>query len=331
MSDDNELLMVRAAELYYDDNKTQDEIGALLGITRWKVGRLLTQARQSGIVRIDIVHPRARRLGLERDLCAQFGLKDAVVIPAADADDLNANVARAAADYLTALRPVARTLGVSWGRTLGEVAERLPRGWSQGVTVVQINGGVSLNRQAGTASDTAMTIANKAAGQAVILPSPAILERLETKRAIESDRTVAGVLALAREASAYLYSAGVATEDSVLVDSGYLTPAEVAELSRQGAVGDVVGRFIDAAGNTVDAELNERTVGLGHDELRAAQTAIFVVAGEAKHPVARAVVSTGLCTVIVTDEATAQALLATQELDNTQAHPEVQLTAEGTK
>src|SRR5690554_7813489 len=201
MSDDNELLMVRAAELYYDDNKTQDEIGALLGITRWKVGRLLTQARQSGIVRIDIVHPRARRLGLERDLCAQFGLKDAVVIPAADADDLNANVARAAADYLTALRPVPRTLGVSWGRTLGELADRLPRGWSQGVTVVQINGGVSLNRQAGTAADTAMTIANKAAGQAVILPSPAILERLETKRAIEADRTVAGVLSLDRKST----------------------------------------------------------------------------------------------------------------------------------
>jgi deoxyribonucleoside regulator len=325
VSDDNELLMVRAAELYYDDNKTQDEIGALLGITRWKVGRLLTQARQSGIVRIDIVHPRARRLGLERELCDRFGLKDAVVIPAAETEDLNANVARAAADYLTALRPVPRTLGVSWGRTLGELADRLPRGWSQGVTVVQINGGVSLNRQAGTAADTAMTIATKAAGQAVILPSPAILEQLETKRAIEADRTVASVLDLASAASAYLYSAGVATKDSVLVDSGYLTSDEVTELRRKGAVGDVVGRFIDADGNTVDPQLNERTVGLGHDELRAAQTAIFVVAGEAKHPVARAVVSTGLCTVIVTDEATAQALLDTQPLR--EAHAAV----EGTK
>jgi deoxyribonucleoside regulator len=180
---------------------------------------------------------------------------------------------------------------------------------------VQINGGVSVNRQAGTAADTAMTIATKAAGQAVILPSPAILERLETKRAIEADRTVAAVLSMATTASAYLYSAGVATEDSVLVDSGYLTADEVAVLRDNGAVGDVVGRFIDAEGDTVDAELNERTVGLGHDQLRAAQTAIFVVAGEAKHPVARAVVSTGLCTVIVTDEATARALLQTQPLE----------------
>ena len=332
MADENELLMVRAAELYYDDNKTQDEIGALLGITRWKVGRLLTQARQTGIVRIDIVHPSARRLGLERELCARFGLKDAVVIPAPDAKDLNANVARAAADYLTALRPVPRTLGVSWGRTLGELAERLPRGWSQGVTVVQINGGVSVNRQAGTAADTAMTIATKAAGQAVILPSPAILERLETKRAIEADRTVAGVLSMATTASAYLYSAGVATEDSVLVDSGYLTADEVAVLRDNGAVGDVVGRFINAEGDTVDPELNERTVGLGHDQLRAAQTAIFVVAGEAKHPVARAVVSTGLCTVIVTDEATAQSLLEAQPLQTQETQPLLETRVmEGTK
>lgn len=312
MSDDNELLMVRAAELYYDDNKTQDEIGALLGITRWKVGRLLTQARQSGIVRIDIVHPRARRLGLERDLREKFGLADAVVIPSGDGEDLNANVARAAADYLTALRPVPRTLGISWGRTLSELADRLPHGWSHGVTVVQINGGVSVNRQAGTAADTAMTIARKASGQAVILPSPAILEQLETKRAIEADRTVAGVIGLARTATAYLYSGGVANGNSVLVDSGYLTPDEIAELERNGAVGDVVGRFIDASGNIVDPELNERTVGLGLDQLREAQTAIFVVAGEAKHPVARAVVSTGLCTVIVTDEGTAQSLLVAQ-------------------
>jgi deoxyribonucleoside regulator len=51
-------------------------------------------------------------------------------------------------------------------------------------------------------------------------------------------------------------------------------------------------------------------VGLGLDELRAAAVAIFVVAGTGKHDVARAVVTSGLCTVIVTDESTAQALLA---------------------
>ena len=305
--DDTELLTVRIAELYYDQNKTQDEIGALLGVTRWKVGRLLTRAREQGIVRIEIVHPRARRLGAERELRERFGLKDAIVIPVSD--DLRSRVAQAAADYLSALRPVPGTLGISWGRTLDDVAAHLPQGWARGVTVVQINGGVSLNRRAGTASTTAVTIAEKGNGQAVLLPSPAILERLETKRAIEADRTVASVIEKAAAASVYLYSAGVADASSVLVDSGYLTPAGVAELVRKGAVGDVVGRYIDANGNPVDPGLDERTVGLGLEQLRATDTAIFVVAGEAKHDIARAVVTSGLCTVIVTDEATAAALL----------------------
>lgn len=44
----------RAARLYYDDNKTQDEIGEILDITRWKVGRLLSLARDTGIVSISI-------------------------------------------------------------------------------------------------------------------------------------------------------------------------------------------------------------------------------------------------------------------------------------
>jgi deoxyribonucleoside regulator len=315
MDTDDELLAVRVAELYYDDNKTQDEIGGLLGISRWKAGRLLTQARDAGIVRIEIVHPRARRLTLERRLCETFGLRDAVIVPSPQPDETAAGdavaprVAQAAADYLTALRPVPRTLGVSWGRTLDAVAERLSAGWATGVSVVQINGGVSLNRRPGTAATLAATIAAKAGGQAVLLPSPAILERLETKRAIEADRTVADVLTRAGEASAYLYSAGVAEASSVLVESGYLTPDDVAELVRKGAVGDVVGRYIDANGHIVDPGLDERTVGLGLDELRSAATAIFVVAGASKHDVARAIVMSGLCTVLVSDEDTAHALL----------------------
>jgi len=310
---DDELLAVRVAELYYDDNKTQDEIGGLLGISRWKAGRLLAEARERGIVRIEIVHPRARRLASERALRERFGLADAVVVPAPENETgITGRVAQAAADFLTSLRPVPHVLGVSWGRTLTEVAERMPDGWARGVTVVQINGGVSLNRRPGTAATLASTIAQRGRGEVVLLPSPAILERLSTKQAIEADRTVAAVLERAAAADAYLYSAGVGDENSALVDSGYLRAEDVGELARRGAVGDVVGRYIDANGNIVAPALDERTLGISLDRLREAETAIFVVAGEAKHDIARAVVMSGLCSVLITDESTARALLEDQ-------------------
>lgn len=312
--DSDELLAVRAAELYYDESLTQDEIGARLHVTRWKVGRLLAAARESGIVRIRIVHPRARRVRLESELRERFGLHEAVIVSSEGAVDepaLRRRVAQAAADYLVELAPA--SLGVSWGRTMDDVAECLPAAWTRGVDVVQINGGLSRADGIGSAAGTVAAIARKGLGTAQVLPIPAILERAAIARGLERDRGVAGVLRRAAGAAAYLFSAGVASEDSALVRSGYLSASEVARLVDRGAVGDVVGRFIDAAGSIVDHSLDSRTIGLPLAALRDADTAVAVLAGEGKHAVARALVCSGLCTCLVTDESTARALLGAGE------------------
>lgn len=308
----DELLSIRAAELYYEENLTQEQIGRSLQITRWKVGRLLIQAKEEGFVRIEILHSRARRPQLERRLREERGLRDAVVVSQAGIrsdDELQQRVAQAAADHLTALRPSPRVLGVSWGRTLADIAHHLREGWSSGTDVVQINGGLSMSAQPGTAAATAVGIAHKGGGGATLLPSPAILEHRATKEAIEADRVVARVLGIARSADAYLYSAGAADHRSVHVDSGYLSEADIDRLVAAGAVGDVVGRYINAAGRVVDAALDARTVGLSLDELRRADVAVAAIAGEAKRAVAAAVVASGLCTVLITDESTARHLL----------------------
>lgn len=312
MTPEQELLAVKAAVLYYEDNKTQDEIGHMLALSRWKVGRLLSEARRQGFVRIQVAHPRARRIDLERRVQQKFGLKDVVVAPSLDEEDsepLRARVAQAAAEYLVALRPVPRTLGISWGRTLHDLAQQLPRDWARGVQVVQVNGGVSLNKRASSASNTATTIAQKASSEALLLPSPAILEQAETKRRIEQDRSVAGVLTSARSAQVHLFSAGLTEGTSVLVDSGYLTPGDMAELVAKGSVGDVLGRFVDADGNVVDPALDERTVGLTTEDLRRLPHAVAVVSGLSKRHITRVIVSAGLCSVLVTDEGIANHLL----------------------
>src|SRR5690606_6506155 len=97
--------------------------------------------------------------------------------------------------------------------------------------------------------------------------------------------------------------------NSAHVESGYLRAEEVEELGFRGAIGDVVGRYIDANGNIVDPALDERTLGISLDTLRSAAMAILVVAGTAKHDIARAAVTNGLCTVLITDESTARVLL----------------------
>lgn len=310
---DTELLAVRAAELYYEENKTQDEIGAILRITRWKVGRLLHAARAEGIVRIEIAHPKARRLGMEHALVEAYGLTSAVVVPRESDSTLTDRVASAAADYLVSMRPRTHTLGVSWGNTLHRIATALPMEWSTPVRVVQVNGGVTKSASPGLAAATATMIAAKSGGEVTLMPTPAILERLETKNAIEADRSVSAVLDDANTADTYLFSAGPATEVSIHVHSGYVDSDQITKLQSMGAVGDVLGRYITSDGDIADPELDQRTLGLSLARLRQAERSIAVVAGADKHPVAKAIVTSGLATVLITDEDTAAFLLDAPE------------------
>jgi deoxyribonucleoside regulator len=307
-----ETLLLRVAEMYYEGDQTQEQIGRKLHLTRWKVGRLLAEARTAGIVRIEIVHPSHRRRAEERALIERYRLREAVVVPADEtADDLELRdrVARAAARYLADLRPAPRSLGISWGRTLDAVAAHIPSGWDRGVQVVQVNGGLSRSLRPTSASDMASRIAHHGDGTVTLLPVPAIVEQETTRIALEGDRSVAGVLQQARRCGTYLFSPGAMTHDSVLVESGYLTGEDVDALAGAGGVGDVISRFIDAQGRIVDEELDRRTLGLPLDALRAGENSIAVVAGTAKHRVCHAVVASRVCNVLITDHRTATHLL----------------------
>ncbi|MEV7090715.1 sugar-binding domain-containing protein [Streptomyces sp. NPDC093085] len=309
---EDEALLYQVASLYYEQNRTQGQIGDELHFTRWKVGRLLAEAREAGIVRIEVVHPKARMRGLEERLREVFGLRDAVVVAADRTDDderLRARVAEAGADYLARLHPAPRQLGVSWGRTLDLLAAGLHPGWADGVHVVQINGGVSRSRTPTSAQDMAGRIAHLAGGTLSVLPVPSIVEQEATRRLLEEDSAVADVLAQAAAADTVLFSPGSLGADSVLVDSGYLTADDLTALAAAGAVGDVAGRFIDADGAIVDRPLDDRTLGLPLEHLRHASVSVAVVSGGAKHAVCSAVVTSGLCNTLVTDHHTASHLL----------------------
>ena len=142
-------LMLRAAQLYYRLNLTQDQVGERLGVSRFKVGRLLDRALRESAVRIEIVHPAARLVELEDALTQRFGLRGAVVVdvPAtgsAPDDELLARerVAGAAAAHLASLRP-GGAIGVSWGRTMLELSAHLRPGWTVATEIVQLNGATS--------------------------------------------------------------------------------------------------------------------------------------------------------------------------------------------
>ncbi len=303
-------LLLYVAQCYYEQGRTQEDIGSELHLTRWKVGRLLDEARGVGLVQIKIVHPQARRPDLEIAMRNRFGLRECVVVPGPDTPDtIGEHIATAAAAYLKSNSSWITTLGVSWGNTLQQIASVLPAGWTSGIEVIQVNGGVSRSVHPTKAANIVTSIAHSGNGRATLLPVPAIVERIETRDALYAEGFVEDVLSRARTAEAILFSLGALGPTSVLVESGAVTPAELAQLESAGACGDILAHYITAAGEIAYDDINRRTVGLSLDDVKDAKCAIAVAAGPRKVPVVIGALTKGLCSVLITDEPTALAVL----------------------
>lgn len=305
-------LMVQVAKLYYDLDRTQSDIATELGLTRWQVGRLLTEAKEAGIVRIEITPRAGRRTSLEVELQRQFGVREAIVVPIGDIEDPSLiidSVAQAAATHLASLSPKPSLMGVSWGRTMAAVARALPKDWCPGLHVVLVNGSTALTTTTSRNSAVAEEIAQSAGGRATLLPVPAIMGSRSTRDALEQDPIIDRVLALAHEAPVICFGLGGLTHQSVLLGSGYLDEDDIARLRKLNSVGDIMGRFVDREGQIADRHLDDRTVGLRLDALPRKERVIGVAAGEDKHLIAAACLRAGYVTDLVTDEGTARRIL----------------------
>ncbi len=306
-----EHLMVQAAKLYHELDRTQSEIAKELGLTRWQIGRLLSDARAHGVVRIDIVPRSPRRPSLESELQRRYKLREAVVVPVTLVNEgiILDSVALAGAQFIASLYPKPQMFGISWGRTMAAMVRWMPHGWNQGLHVVVLNGGTGRTSSPTQPVDVAVRLANSAGGFATILPVPAILGLQSTKEALERDPVISSVLALAEKVPIACFTMGALSEQSVHVESGHLTKREVALLRKKGAIGDILGRFINLDGEIADQEINARTVGLDPIMLRRKEYSICVAGGESKHRVVRAGLRAGYFNVLITDEKAASYLL----------------------
>jgi deoxyribonucleoside regulator len=303
-------LMLRAAQLYYHGELTQDAVGKRLGVSRFKVGRLLDRALRERAVRIEIVHPAARLVALEDALVERFGLADAVVVdvPAADDEQVaRERVAQAAADHLAALAPTG-VIGVSWGRTMLELANRIEPGWTHASQIVQLNGAISRSARPTRYQEVVERFGSTSGAGIQLMPAPAIVGTAELRQALEADPAVATPLRLARRARSAVFGMGVMGPASVHVASGYLDARDLRRLQRAGAVGDVLGRFITAQGEIALPALDARTVGLPLAQLSRKRT-VGLAAGPGRGPVALGALRGGFLRTLVTDEATASWVL----------------------
>lgn len=303
-------IVVETAWLYYEDGLNQNEIAAVLDVSRATVVNYLQLARERGFVQVRLAHEAFTGHRLAMELRETFGLSAAFVLPQREETvDIAARVVRGAADWLPSLLAPGDRLGVAWGKTIYDVAECLEPRPIADLTVLQLVG--SMATPYGFSADVCSSnVARKLGATCVNLHVPAILSDAEIARTLREEQLIAAQFEAMNSFNKTLFAVGSCTEQSHVVSSGVATRRELAWYLDRGAVGVLCGRFIDSEGAHIEGPLDERMMAVDLERLREREMGILVSAGADRVSAAVAAIHGGYVTHLVTGEADAEAMLA---------------------
>ncbi len=310
--DDEEALLSRVAWYYHHDGLTQHEVGRRLGLSRIKVSRLLEKGKRTGVIGITIHAKHRGSLELEARLREAFALREAIVIPPLELQggdatvQVNERLAQAAASHLMNFLDEKSLLAVGWGDTVTRTLNRL--GYLLGRTgssVMTLTGGVSTYVHVIGGLHAALAHAHRL----FMIPSPLVVSSRATAEALLAEPAVREVLTMAKTADYALIGVGAMDERASFIKGGYVSSAEMVGYRRQGAVGDLLGRFLDRAGQVLDLEIHDRIVGIDLETLGSLSCVIGVAGGAQKAEALRSALAGGYLDIVITDEPTALAVL----------------------
>lgn len=111
-------LIVKVAKLYFEVGMSQAEIAQELDISRSYVSRLLTDAKEQGIVSIAVRDPEETESALEKTIRQHYGLRKVIVSGGGLEGNGVYEVAKDAAKWLNSTVKSGDVIGIGWGRTL---------------------------------------------------------------------------------------------------------------------------------------------------------------------------------------------------------------------
>ena len=309
-------LLTYVAEMYYLEGKDQLEISRVVDVTRSMVSRMLTEARQRGIVEIRVNRTLQTDPDLEAAMVERFGIKSAKIIALRGADDASAllNLGRAGAqvlqEYFTPYSTIALAWGTSISATVNAVAERevIP------IKVVQLVGAMGARNEEYDGHALVQRLATKLGGETYFINAPYLCPNAEVASAMLAIKSVEETVEMGRQAQVALFGIGSTTPKySSYFLAGYVSQEEMDYILAADAVGDIAGIHFDLWGKLVCEDFYRRLVTIRHEHLLRIPIRIGVAGGPGKMVPILGALRGGWINVLVTDSLTARKVL---ELDN---------------
>ena len=308
--DAEEQLLVRLAWACEVQGLTQAQAAEAFGVTRLRVNRAMGEARARGIVRVSINSPFGPCVELEGMLCDRFRLDSATVAPVAgDEFNLYAILGSALAQFLTRFlaRKDVRLFGMSWGNTLNMATRFMEPLDRPDLEITSVMGGLTKGSDINTYEITTR-LAELCNAAHSYFTAPLYASTPESREILQRQQVLRRSIENIRSADGLALAAGD-MQDSLLLEGGLPEDVTPDELAATGAVGDIMGYFLDADGSLIDHPINERVLGIDLSDLDKLPNVIVAAGGIAKVPIIRAILRRGCVNHFVTDERTALAIM----------------------
>ncbi|MDR0440622.1 MAG: sugar-binding transcriptional regulator [Candidatus Accumulibacter sp.] len=303
-----EQLRARIAWYYFVAGLTQQEISDRLGIARARVNKIAGQLRADGSVIIDIRLPLAACVELEERLKTAYGLKSAAVVPALDDDEQQRRMlGEAAASILDELIADGQGISIGWGRTLSIMIKQLRSRRLRDSSVVSLMGGLTRGSETNTFG-VSTELARTLGADCYYITAPVYCSCVESREFLLRHGGVNEVMERARRSDLSIVSCGDLTPRTPLTTIGSVRE-RLPQLRKCGAIGEILGTFLDADGVPVVHELNDTVIAMPPADLKKVPDSLLISGGLYKADIVRAILVSGYVNRLVTDEAVARRLL----------------------
>jgi DNA-binding transcriptional regulator LsrR (DeoR family) len=304
--------LIRAASIarrFFLDGRSKSEIADEFGVSRFKVARILEEARAEGIVRIEIRLPAGLDASLAQGLRDAFGLRHSIVVdtPVEPEVQMRQQLAHAAAALLKEIVTVDDVVGVGYGRTLTLMAEEI-----DGLApcpVVQLTGALLGVNAEENSVELVRRISNRTGGPCYSIYAPQVLPDARTAASLRGSPEVSDAHQRFGGVTKAVVAVGSwAPPRSQLYD--FLPSSETAILREQGVVAEIGAVLLDRNGIQVATDFTQRCISISGPQLHAIDEVIAVAGSAAKAAAVRAVLAGGYASSLIVDSSLATALLA---------------------
>jgi len=306
------ILKVRIAYMFYEKGLTKREISKRLHISRPTVLKLLKEAKDEGIVRIEIIDKNKNiDFDLEEKVKDKYGLKDIKIIK----NDLNLSneklkmkIGNEAAFYCERYIKSHNKIGISWGATLKYMINNLKENKSINIEVVSLLGGFNNMGEEVSATILCGKLLSRYKGKEYILFSPAILENNKYTELFLLNNEIKYVFEKMKYLDIALVGIGPYNSKSALIKNNIFSNKEIQELNNRGAVGNICCHFYDKDGKETRLE-NRKVVGINLEDLKKIKRVIGIAGGFEKIGAIKGALNGNLINELITDDITAKELL----------------------